>query len=338
MIMRFARATPGFQKTMLLNLTMTVGGFMLLMWGADRFVTGAAGTASVLGVPPLLIGLTVVGFATSAPEIMVSVSAASQGMTGMAVGNALGSNIANVGMVLGVTALITPICGKLSAAIRKELPILVILTGMTMLLFLDYRIDAWESLVLLGALAVFLLWMVRLGMKLGTESDDIVDEISDEIPANITLGWAVFWLAVGLITLLIGSNLLVRGAEHLAITFGVSKLIIGLTIIAVGTSLPELAVSVVSALKGDTGIAVGNVIGSNVFNLLAVIGVAGLIHPADLDPSILTVHFPVMIAFTLPLLLLAYNPFGAKGLNRVAGVLLLVAFFSYHAILLTNTL
>lgn len=316
---------------------MTAGGFALLMWGADRLVTGAAATASILGVPPLLIGLTIVGFATSAPEIMVSASAASRGMTGMAVGNALGSNIANVGMVLGITALITPICGKMSAAIRTELPVLVLLTPATMLLFLDYRIDRWEAMLLLGCLAAFLIWMIRLGQRLGSEADDIIQEISDELPLSMTLGTAVFWLIAGLGILLAGSTLLVRGAENLAIHFGLSEMIIGLTIIAIGTSLPELAVSVVSALKGDTGIAVGNIIGSNVFNLLAVVGIAGVIQPATLDPSILTLHYPVMIAFTLPLLLLAYNPFGEKGLTRTTGVILLLAFFTYHTVLLSKT-
>lgn len=325
-------------RNMLLDLLYTLCGFGLLLWGADRFVIGAESTASRLGVPPLLIGLTIVGFATSAPEIMVSISAASNGLTSLAIGNALGSNIANVGLVLGATALICPIRGELSSTLRKELPILVLLTPLTMLLFVDSRLDRVEASILLCALAAFLIWMTWLGLRLGAESDPIVEEISDEIPTDMTLARSLIWLAIGFGILLLGSELLVTGAESLARRFGVSNLVIGLTVVAIGTSLPELAVSVVSALKGDTGIAVGNVIGSNVFNLLAVVGIAGWIRPADLQPTILSIHYPVMIAFTLPLLLIAYNPFGSKGIGRGTAFTLLAAYFGYQSLVIGQSL
>jgi cation:H+ antiporter len=315
---------------MLIDILYTLVGFALLIWGADRFVIGAASTASILGVPPVLIGLTIVSFATSAPEIMVSVSAASQGLTSMALGNAIGSNIANIGLVLGITAIIRPICGKVSASLSKELPILILLTPITMLLFIDQQISRFDAGILLGALAVFIIWMSWLGLRKGSETDAIVAEVQNEIPKGIGMGMASFWIIVGLLTLLLGAKSLVTGAESLALAFGVSNLVIGVTIIAIGTSLPELAVSVVSALKGDTGIAVGNVIGSNVFNLLAVIGVAGWINPSTFDPSLLTLHYPVMIAFTVPLLFIAYNPFGKKGLSRGMGFALLTAYIAYQ--------
>ena len=318
----------------LIDLLYTIGGFALLIWGADRFVTGAAATASILGVPPVLIGLTIVGFATSAPEIMVSASAASQGLTSMALGNAIGSNIANIGLVLGAAAIIRPISGNLSATLSKELPLLILLTPLTLLLFLDNELSRSEAGILLLGMAGFLIWMTILGKRIGARDDTIVEEISDEIPTDISMPGALLWIAVGLITLLIGAELLVTGAENLARAFGISNLVIGVTIIAIGTSLPELAVSVVSAMKGDSGIAVGNVIGSNVFNLLAVVGVAGLIHPTTVDESLLRFHIPVMVAFTVPLLLIAYNPFGEKGLGRGMGFALLAAYFVYQAIVL----
>ncbi len=323
---------------MLVDLLYTIAGFALLLWGADRFVIGAEATASALGVPPLLIGLTIVGFATSAPEIMVSISAASEGLTTMAMGNAVGSNIANVGLVLGSAAMIRPIKDGLSETLRGELPILILLTPATLLLFIDLRFDRMDAAILLGALAIFIFWMTRVGLRLGAENDSLAEELVHELPKNITPVMALVWLAVGFVVLLGGAELLVTGAESLARRFGVSNLVIGLTVIAIGTSLPELAVSVVSAFKGDAGIAVGNVIGSNVFNLLAVVGVAGWINPTDLDPSVLYVHYPVMIGFTLPLMLIAYNPFGKKGLGRPAGFMLVAAFLGYQAAVISGAL
>jgi cation:H+ antiporter len=319
---------------MLIDLLYTISGFALLIWGADRFVIGAAATASILGVPPVLIGLTIVGFATSAPEIMVSASAASNGLTSMALGNAIGSNIANIGLVLGLTAAITPICGKQSATLKKELPILILLTPATLLLFMDYQLSRTDATILLTGLLLFLVWMSWLGLHMGRNADVLAAEVSHEIPAGIGKGAALLWIVIGLLTLLLGAQLLVTGAESLALKFGISELAIGVTVIAIGTSLPELAVSVVSALKGDTGIAVGNVIGSNVFNLLAVVGVAGWINPATVEHSVVTLHFPVMIAFTVPLLLIAYNPFGEKGLSRGMGFALLAAYIVYQAVVL----
>jgi cation:H+ antiporter len=320
---------------MLLDLVYIIAGFGLLIWGADRFVAGAGATARILGVPPLLIGLTVVGFATSAPEILVSVSAATQGLSDMAVGNALGSNIANIGLVLGITALITPIRGTLPTTLRKEIPILILLTPATMLLFLDGSLDLRDGFILIAGLVIFLIWMTRMGIRLNT-SDSIAAELVDELPPKLSGGKAGLWIAVGFVALLVGATLLVDGAENIAQYLGISELVIGLTIVAVGTSLPELAVSVISALKGDTGIAIGNVIGSNVFNLLAVVGVAGLINPIALDSSVLTLHYPVMILFTLVLLRIAYNPFGKGGLGRIMGFCLLTAFLAYQATLLTG--
>lgn len=320
---------------MLIDLLYIAAGFALLTWGADRFVNGASAVANLLGVPPLLIGLTIVGFATSAPEILVSIDAAARGLTSMAVGNALGSNIANIGLVLGTTALIMPIRGDLSATLQREMPALVLLTPATLVLFLDNSLDRTDAMILIAALIGFLAWMTRTGLRLSNDHKlalELAEEVSTTMPARA----AVFWLLLGFGTLLLGADLLVKGAESLALQMGVSELVIGLSVVAIGTSLPEMAVSVVAALRGDTSIAIGNVIGSNIFNLLAVVGAAGLVQPAELDPSVLTLHYPVMIAFTVALLRIAYNPFGSTGIGRFMGFCLLAAFLTYQTFLLTG--
>ena len=258
---------------MLLNLVAIIVGFALLVWGADRFVIGAGATARNLGVAPILIGLTIVAFATSAPEILVSVVASLQGNVGLAIGNAVGSNITNVGLVLGLTALVRVIEIR-SQTLRREMPALLAVTLLTFMLFVDGFLGRVDGLVLLASLALVMYWIARLGFR-SSESDPISAEYAAEIPSDMGMPRALGWFAVGLIVLLVGSNILVSGAEGLASDLGVSDLIIGLTIVAIGTSLPELAVSLVSALKGEHGLALGNILGSNIFNLLAVIGLAG---------------------------------------------------------------
>ena len=320
---------------MLYYLFLTVAGFALLAWGADRFSEGAGGTARLLGIPPVIIGLTIVAFATSAPEIMFSISAARAGLTDMAVGNAIGSNIANVGLVLGVAAILTPLRPDSTATLRTETLLLLAITVAVPLLFIDHSLDRSDSLFLLAGLIAFMLMVIRSANRLPA-NDSITKELAGEIPAAIGKGRALIMLLLGFAVLLGGAEILVTGAEGLAIYFGISDVIIGLTIVAIGTSLPELAVSIISALKGEAGIAIGSVIGSNVFNLLAVIGVAGLVGPAALDPKLLQLHYPVLLAFTLVLLRLTYNPFGKPGIGRGLGFSLLAAFLGYQAFLLST--
>jgi len=318
---------------MLVDIALTLTGFVLLIGGADRFVAGAASTARILGVPPVIIGLTIVGFATSAPEVLVSISAAINGLTGMAVGNALGSNVANVGLVLAAAAIIKPIRGDLSGTLRRELQVLVAVSVGASLLFADLILSRLDGLLLIGGLVGFFTWVVRSSRGIPA-SDPIIKEAVRELPAEMSRRRAVTYLLLGFGLLLFGAELLVTGAESLAQRFGLSDLVIGLTIVAIGTSLPELAVSVVSAFRGEPGLAVGNVIGSNVFNLLAVIGVAGLAGPGPVDPGILSFHVPIMLAFTCALLLLAYNPSGEPGIGRGLGCVLLAAFVGYQGLLL----
>ncbi len=312
---------------MLDNVLLIVAGLVLLIWGADRFVHGAAAIARNLGIAPLLIGLTVVAFATSAPEIMVSVNAALRGEPDLAIGNAIGSNIANIGLVLGSVAMIKPI-ELTSATLRREMPALLAVSLLTVSLFLDSYLSRIDGLVLLTGLVIVMVWLTRLGMR-SSASDPMQADYEAEIPKHVSMRIAVFWLSVGLVMLLGGAELLVDGAIEVARELGVSEIVIGVTVIAFGTSVPELTVSMVSALRGEYGLAIGNIVGSNIFNLLAVIGVAAAIQPAALAPSVLSLHIFVMVAFTLVLFAMTYDYDGKGAVNRLEGIALLVAYFAY---------
>ncbi len=321
---------------MLLNLLFIPAGFILLLIGADRFVGGAGATARNLGVPPLLIGLTIVGFATSTPEILVSVTAAVQGLPNLAIGNGLGSNIANIGLVLGVSALVKPIYLSNSVTLRREMPLLLAVPIFTAIFFYtgDY-LSKLDGLIMLAGLGVFLYWMARLGLRAAC-SDPMATEFDAEIRSDMRTSVAVAWLIVGFILLVAGSNLLVLSAGNLARALGVSHLFIGITIVAVGTSLPELAVTATCAFKGEAELALGNIIGSNIFNLLAVVGLAVIIHPVALDAEVLYLHFPVMIVFTVALFFMAYNKQGESRIRRQEGFVLLLAFVAYYGLLVAR--
>lgn len=314
---------------MLGDILLVIAGLALLMWGADRFVHGAAAAARNLGVAPLMIGLTVVAFATSAPEILVSIVASIEKQPGLAVGNAIGSNIVNIGLVLGVTALIRPIPIE-SDTLRREMPALLAVTLLTVSLFLDTYLSRMDGLVMLTGLVIVMVWLARLGMR-SAANDPINRDFEAEIPTDVSMKMAVVWLIVGLGTLLIGAELLVNGAIGVATLLGVSEVVIGILVVALGTSLPELAVSLASALKGEYGLAIGNIVGSNIFNLLAVIGIAATIEPAALPPTVLSLHIFVMVAFTLVLFAMTYDYDGRSELSRLEGLALLAAFLAYDS-------
>jgi cation:H+ antiporter len=261
--------------------------------------------------------------------------AAVQGNAGLAIGNSLGSNIANIGLILGVTALIAPL-NVHSDTLRREYPILLAVCLGTLLLMLDGTLGRIDGLVLLIGLAAMLFAMVRIGMR-SLASDPITAEILDELPASMTTGKAVFNFCLGLALLLFSSRILVWGAVNIATEFGVSDLIIGLTIVALGTSLPELAASIASALKNEHDIAIGNVIGSNMYNLLAVLAVPGLIAPGPFDPLVLTRDMPMMIGLTLALFIISYGFGGAGRINRYEGALLVLAFLAYQGVLFMHS-
>jgi cation:H+ antiporter len=321
---------------MLGNSLFVIAGLVLLIWGADRFVHGAAACARNLGVAPLLIGLTVVALATSAPEILVSVVAALDDQPGLAIGNAIGSNIVNVGLVLGVTAIIRPI--KLeSATLRREMPALLAVSLLTVSLFLDSFLSRVDGLVMLTGLVIVMVWMTRLGMR-SAANDPIKIDYEAEIPSDVSMTMAIVWLIVGFAILLVGAKMLEHGAVGIAEELGVSEVVIGVTIVALGTSLPELAVSVASALKGEYGLAIGNIVGSNIFNLLAVIGAAATIAPAALAPSVLSLHIFVMVAFTLVLFAMTYDYDGKAELSRVEGIALLIAYLAYDGYVIAQNM
>lgn len=302
-------------------------GLVLLVWSADRFVEGSAFTARYFGMPPLLVGMIIVGLGTSAPEMVVSAIAASQGNPGIALGNAYGSNISNIALILGLTALISPITVH-SQVLRKELPILIAITALAAYQMWDGELTRNDALVLLGVFVILMVWIIWQGLR--TKSDTLEVETGGEIEAStMSIGRAVFWLVIGLILLIISSRILVWGATSIARGFGVSDLIIGLTIIAIGTSLPELASSLIATRKGEHDIALGNVLGSNIFNTLTVVGIAGMIYPMSVEPEVLSRDILVMAVLTVSLFFICYGFRGPGRINRIEGAALLACFIGY---------
>ena len=317
---------------MWLEFLAIAGGFVLLTWSADRFVAGASALAFNLNVSPLIIGLTIVGLGTSAPEILVSAVASWQGNTGLAIGNAIGSNIANSTLILGITALVIPLSVQ-SSILRRELPALVLVMILALLLLLDGTLGRLDGVVLLTGMVVMMIWVTRMARSTRSQDDPISEEFADEIPTDLKMAEALFWFAVGALFLLLSSRILVWGSVSIARELGVSDLIIGLTIVALGTSLPELAATIPSALKNEHDIALGNIIGSNIFNLLAVLGLPGLIHPAVIDNVVLTRDYPIMFVVILMMFAMAYGFRGQGRINRLEGATMLIAYVAYQTLL-----
>lgn len=316
---------------MLIDFFAIIAGFILLIWSADRFILGAAATARNFDVPPLIIGLTIVGFGTSSPEMMVAGFAAYDGSPAMAIGNALGSNITNITLVLGVAALIAPLDVH-SRIIKKELPILLVATLMALALLRDSTLSQFDGFILLSLLVLLMWWITRQGIR--NQSDDaLTDEYIEELPDAMPTSHALFWLVAGLVLLTVSSKILVWGAVNVATELGVSELVIGLTVIAIGTSLPELAASITGALKNEHDIAIGNVIGSNLFNTLGVLAIPGLLAPSTLAEGILERDMPVVFLLTIMLFVMAYGFRGQGRINRLEGGLLLSAFIAYQLLL-----
>lgn len=316
-----------------MSIAAVAAGLFALVWGADRFIFGAAALARNLGVAPLVVGLTIVAFGTSAPEMLVSAMAAWSGNPELSVGNALGSNIANVGLVLGASALVRPLAVH-SKIVRRELPLLLVVSAFALVLTLDRSLGRIDGILLLLGMGSLVVLTVREGLAGAKAGDDpLVKEFEAEVPSSVRTGRATLWFVVGLLTLLAGSRLLVTGAVSIARIFEIDELIIGLTIVAVGTSLPELAASVVAAFKGEDDIAIGNVVGSNVWNLLAVLAIPGVLAPGAIDDAVLFRDFPVMIALTAMLLAMS-RTFGENPrLDRVHGGFLLLSFVGYVVLL-----
>lgn len=319
---------------MLYPAVAVLSGLALLVWSADRFVDGSASAARHFGLPSLLIGMVIVGFGTSAPEMVVSALASSQGNSGIALGNAYGSNITNIALILGIAAMINPITFH-SLVLRKELPILTAVTALAAYQLYDGNLTRMDAVVLMGVFAVLMGWAIREG--LGKKPDALGSEVEQELQAHaMPLKKAVFWVVIGLLLLIVSSRMLVWGAVEIAVSLGVSDLIIGLTIVAVGTSLPELASSIIAARKGEHDIALGNVLGSNLFNTLAVVGIAGLIRPMAVEPEIFSRDILIMAILTVSLFVIGYGFKGQGRINRFEAMALLLAYIGYTTYLVAG--
>lgn len=319
------RLVPAILPPMVLDLLMIAGGGVLLYLGAEWLVHGAAGLARTLGVPPLVIGLTVVAYGTSAPEAVVSGVAAIGGSSAIAIGNVVGSNIANLALILGITALISPPLVE-GTLIRREVPVLVLSAFAVLLVVWNDQVTRFEAGVLFAGAVAFTAWQVWLS-KRAAPGEAL--EAAAELPATPPRGGAarlIVTAIVGLVGLVAGGKFFVDGSVGIALALGISERVVGLTIVAVGTSLPELAASVVAALRGHSAIAVGNVIGSNIFNVLLIIGFAGLIRPIDLPLVTMQTDILFMIGVTI---LAAAMMRGERYIHRVDGTILVGMYVAF---------
>ena len=330
---------------MLYAVLALIAGLVLLVWSADRFIDGASATARHFGMSPLLVGMVIVGFGTSAPEMVVSVLAALDNSPGIALGNAYGSNITNIALILGVTALISPIAVQ-KQIVRTEMPMLLGVTALAAWQLWDGMLSLTDGIVLLVMLAAYMTWTIWQNLK-GTEqlAAEYAEELDKTTPPA-PLYKSIFWLVLGLVLLVLSSRLLVWGAVTIAQGLGVSDLIIGLTVVAVGTSLPELASSIAAARKGEHDIALGNIIGSNLFNTLAVVGLAAVIHPMQVTPEILNRDVAIMAALTVLLLIFCIGQRTKHGqhvkwidgrIGRIKGGVLLAGYIAYTTYLIATS-
>lgn len=317
---------------MLLATAGLLAGFILLIISADRFVLGASNSARLFGISPLIVGVIVVGFGTSAPELLVSGIASMDGQPGLAIGNAIGSNIANIGLILGVTALCYPLRVR-SRIVRREMPVLLVFMVIGLALLLDGELNRLDGILLLSGLTFMVGWSIHEARQ--NREDILAAEFESEISGDMTTGMAMTNLLIGLVVLVASSRLLVWSAVEIATALGVSDLVIGLTIVALGTSLPELAASIAAARKGEHDIAIGNIAGSNMFNLLGVMALPGIIAPGPFEPWILIRDYPTMLLLSVLLWFFASNFSLRRGgdINRVEGTLLLGIYLVYMGLL-----
>ena len=285
-------------------------GVVTLVISADKFVEGAAALAKRLGLPALLIGMLVIGFGSSMPEMVISALSAYGGNPGLALGNAIGSNISNIALILGLTALISPIAVA-SSVLRRELPYLAVVTALlAALLYWDGKLSQQDGVILIVIFSAMMVWSIYLGIK--TKDDKLAQDVERELAEPLSLGLALTFTILGLVFLVLSSRILVWGGVEIATNLGVSDLIIGLTIVAIGTSLPELAASIAAVKKNEHELALGNVIGSNMFNTTIVVGITGTIAPTAMELGVLSRDMPVMIILTAALFVMGYNSAAMK--------------------------
>ncbi|MGJ0628331.1 calcium/sodium antiporter [Xenorhabdus bovienii] len=319
---------------MFLSIALLITGLILLVYGSDRLVYGAAVFARSLKIPPYIVGLTIMGIGTSLPELMVSITAAQDGLPNMAIGNAIGSNITNLLLITGAASLIRPITVK-SDILRRELPLMLLITAFVGYILADSYLSRLDGIVLLLTALFFIALMIK--MTTVSQDDDLdsyTQERDAELPVEGNKGIALLWVVLGLIILPISTRMVIDNAAVVARIYGISELVIGLTILAVGTSLPELATSIAAAIKGENDMAMGNIIGSNVFNITLVLGIPGILSPSVISPQAFSRDFWVMMAASV---LFTIFCLGRKHrLNRLNGVLLLGCFIAYFVVLFVS--
>lgn len=323
--------------TLILPLIALLIGLALLVWSSDLFIDGAASTAVHLNISPLIIGVVVLGFGTSAPEILVSILASLDNSPGLAIGNVVGSNIANIGLVLGVTAMISPIIIK-SSLLKREFPIVLGISIIGILLMLDQDLDLFDGIVLLVLLVLVMFWMIRMNKKMDP-SDPLAEETIDEVAemAQLSMKKSLGFLVIGLVILMASAKMMVWGAVEIAEFFQVPDVIIGLTIVAIGTSLPELAAAITAAKKGEADLMIGNILGSNLFNLLAVMSMPAILAPSVIEHTTLMIDYPIMLALTIAMLLVALPRKGKAVITKFEGSVLLLSFIGYMILLYFRT-
>ncbi|OOE87270.1 calcium/sodium antiporter [Salinivibrio sharmensis] len=317
---------------MVIAVAILIVGLIVLVWSADRLVFGAAAIAKNYGVSPLVIGMTILAMGSSAPEMMVSANAALADKTDTAVGNVLGSNIANIALILGFTALIKPLSIG-STIIRRELPLMLGVTVLAGVLLWNNHLGFFEGVGLFTLFVIFILMMLKIGKDSGGTDPILADQQSD-IPNDVSNLKAVLWIIIGLPLLLVSSDQVVDSAVTIAQYFGMSDLVIGLTIIAIGTSLPELAASIAGVMKGEDDLAVGNIIGSNVFNILAVMGIPGLLNPSAISEYAMSRDYYIMLVLSIMLLVFALGK--SRSINRIEGAVFLLCYIGYQGYLFVN--
>ena len=323
---------------MLIFILAVILGFIILIWSADQFVDGAASLAQHWGISPLIIGMLIIGLGTSAPEMLVAASAALQGNAEMGIGNAIGSNITNITLVLGATAMLVALPIH-SGIIKKELPLVLVAGLLSWYLLSDGEFSRLDGAILLFGLFATIAWMMYTAKKTSNAHDPLLEEGADELPSEMPFKKSMIWMLSGFLLLMFSSKLLVWGASNIAIELGISDLVIGLTIVAIGTSLPELAATISSARKGETDLAIGNIVGSNLFNTLGVLAIPGLIAPSIVSEPVLTRDMPIMIGITVLLIIFGIGCYKAAR-NRIIfwnGAVFLALFFAYQGLLYYQT-
>lgn len=324
---------------MLLQIFILLVSLITLVWSADKFVLGASSVARNFGVSPMIIGLTIVAMGSSAPEMMIAATASLEGYPDTAIGNAIGSNITNIALVLGITAVMHPLTVS-SSTIKRELPLILAVTAVAYWMLFDEHFSFTEGLILIIGFVVYIVALLLITLKRAKTNpmdDAMIIEAEQEVPDAISNTWAFTWLTIGIILLPLSATYLVDSSVFIAKSFGISDLVIGLTVIAIGTSLPELAASIMSIIKKEDDLAMGNIIGSNIFNILAVLSLAGLISPGDIDPEASYRDAPYMLGITVLLFLLCFTKrLGNFKITRSKGILLLVSFVAYQLLLFSQ--